>query len=56
MVGNAPEAVTVRRFRPADTEAVVALHRGALRDAGTDPDDVPGTRDLRRAKPPTSTS
>jgi GNAT superfamily N-acetyltransferase len=37
----------LRRYDPRDREAVLVLHERALRDAGTDPDDVPGTDDLR---------
>ncbi|WP_181684775.1 GNAT family N-acetyltransferase [Halorhabdus salina] len=37
----------VRRFRPGDRPAVRHVHRRALADAGTDPDDVPGNADLR---------
>jgi GNAT superfamily N-acetyltransferase len=40
----------VRRFESADREAVLALHRRALREAGTDPADVPGTDDLRAVR------
>lgn len=40
----------VRRFRPGDAETLVAVHRRALRDAGSDPDDVPGTADLHRVE------
>ena len=39
--------IVLRRFEPGDTERIVSLHRRALREAGTDPDDVPGTADLR---------
>jgi len=42
-----PGALRIRRVRPVDTDRIVALHRRALREAGTDPDDVPGTADLR---------
>jgi len=37
----------VRRYRPGDGPAVEDLHRRALREAGTDPEDVPGNRDLQ---------
>jgi ribosomal protein S18 acetylase RimI-like enzyme len=40
--------VHLRRYDPRDGDAVRHLHRIALRDAGTDPADVPGTADLRR--------
>ncbi|WP_123536299.1 GNAT family N-acetyltransferase [Halosimplex salinum] len=36
----------LRRFEPGDGPAVRRLHRRALSDAGTDPDDVPHTEDL----------
>jgi GNAT superfamily N-acetyltransferase len=39
---------TLRRYRPVDGPAVRAVHERALRDAGTDPADVPGNDDLRR--------
>ena len=40
--------VALRRFDPSrdDAAALHALHERALRDAGTDPADVPGTEDL----------
>jgi ribosomal protein S18 acetylase RimI-like enzyme len=41
------EGLRFRRYDPADAEAVLSLHRWALRDAGTDPADVPGTDDLQ---------
>jgi ribosomal protein S18 acetylase RimI-like enzyme len=43
-------SVTLRRFDPSrdDPTALRALHERALRDAGTDPGDVPGTEDLGR--------
>lgn len=43
-------SVTLRRFDPSrdDPTALRALHERALRDAGTDPADVPGTEDLDR--------
>lgn len=37
----------VRRFRAGDGPDVRRVHRRALADAGTDPEDVPGNRDLR---------
>lgn len=36
----------LRRATNADSEAIIALHECALREAGTDPTDVPGTDDL----------
>jgi ribosomal protein S18 acetylase RimI-like enzyme len=36
----------VRRARPAEADRLLDLHRRALREAGTDPDDVPGARDV----------
>mgnify|MGYP000740105955 CR=1 FL=1 len=38
---------TVRRYEPGDRDAVGSLHRTALREAGTNPADVPDTDDLR---------
>lgn len=38
---------TVREFEPGDADEIRRLHERALRDAGTDPTDVPGTEDLR---------
>ena len=38
----------IRRYEPRDADPVWTLHEWALRDAGTDPDDVPGVDDLRR--------
>ncbi|MFB6128750.1 MAG: GNAT family N-acetyltransferase [Halorhabdus sp.] len=46
MSGRSDEA-TVRRFQPGDGPDVRRVHRAALRDAGTDPVDVPGNQDLR---------
>jgi GNAT superfamily N-acetyltransferase len=40
----------IRRYDPRDGAAVRRLHRRALRDAGTDPADVPGTEDLARVE------
>ena len=37
----------LRRCRSADVEAVLELDEWALREAGTDPADVPGSGDLR---------
>lgn len=36
----------LRRATDADSDAMVALHRAAIRSAGADPDDVPGNDDL----------
>jgi GNAT superfamily N-acetyltransferase len=41
-----PELRT-RRYEPRDAGPVWTLHEWALRDAGTDPEDVPGVEDLR---------
>jgi GNAT superfamily N-acetyltransferase len=38
----------LRQFDRRDADAVWTLHERALRDAGTDPNDVPGTDDLQR--------
>lgn len=46
MTEGADPRVRVRRYRPGDGPAVRAVHERALRDAGTDPDDVPGNEDL----------
>lgn len=40
------DGTTVRRFEPGDREAVLGLYRRSIRDAGTDPDDVPNSDDL----------
>lgn len=37
----------LRRYEPGDRDAVVSLHRTALREAGTNPEDVPDNDDLR---------
>lgn len=39
--------VRFRRYEAADADALLALDEWALRDAGTDPADVPGSADLR---------
>lgn len=41
-------ALRLRRYDPRDADAVWTLHEWAMRDAGTDPDAIPGTEDLRR--------
>jgi ribosomal protein S18 acetylase RimI-like enzyme len=48
--GDVSDGVRFRRFDPArdDPATLHALHERALRDAGTDADDVPGTEDLDR--------
>ncbi|MDZ7745197.1 MAG: GNAT family N-acetyltransferase [Halobacteriales archaeon] len=38
--------MSIRPVRKSDRDAVVALHRTAIRSAGSDPDDVPGNGDL----------
>lgn len=46
--GADDDRVRLRRFDPSrdDPAALHALHKRALRDAGTNPEDVPGTEDL----------
>ncbi|MEF8882795.1 MAG: GNAT family N-acetyltransferase [Halapricum sp.] len=39
---------TIRRFRPGDTEAILALNERTLAAEATDPEDVPGIADLNR--------
>lgn len=41
---------TFRRYDPKDSDAVVHLHEWAMRVAGTDPADVPGTEDVRQVE------
>ena len=41
------DALELRQYDPRDADTVWTLHEWAMRDAGTDPDDVPGTGDLR---------
>jgi len=36
-----------RRYDPRDAAAVVRLHEWAMREAGTDPGDIPGSGDVR---------
>jgi GNAT superfamily N-acetyltransferase len=40
----------IRRYQPGDGPAVRTIHERALREAGTDPDDVPGNDDLLRVE------
>ena len=40
----------IRRYRPGDGTAVRSVHERALREAGTDPEDVPDNDDLRRVE------
>lgn len=40
----------IRRYESGDADAVWELHERAMRDAGTDPADLPGTDDLRRVR------
>jgi len=42
----ADTAVTFRQYDPRDQDAVVRLHEWAMADAGTDPEDIPGTEDV----------
>ena len=42
--------MNVRRYRPSDADAVRRLHERVLRDAGTDPADVPGTDDIENVE------
>ncbi|WP_135365121.1 GNAT family N-acetyltransferase [Halosimplex halophilum] len=44
--GDASSA-TLRRYEPRDRDAVWDLHRTALRAAGSDPEDVPHSDDIR---------
>ena len=39
--------LTFRRYDPRDQAAVVELHEWAMREAGTDPADIPGTEDVQ---------
>ena len=41
-------ALSIRPFRPDDADRVRELHEVALRDAGTDPHDLPDLSDLER--------
>lgn len=38
--------ITFRKYSPGDQPAVERLHEWAMKDAGTDPADVPGTDDV----------
>jgi ribosomal protein S18 acetylase RimI-like enzyme len=44
--GDPPGEPVVRRYEPGDEPAVKRVFQRAMRDAGTDPADVPGTQDL----------
>ncbi len=37
----------LREYDPRDSDAVWRLHEWAMREAGTDPTDIPGTEDLQ---------
>lgn len=37
-----------RQYDPRDQDAVVELHEWAMREAGTDPADIPGSEDIER--------
>jgi ribosomal protein S18 acetylase RimI-like enzyme len=41
------DALRLRRFDARDADAVWSLHEWAMRDAGVDPGEIPGTDDLR---------
>lgn len=41
------DALRLRRYDPRDADAVWTLHEWAMREAGVDPSDIPGTEDLR---------
>jgi ribosomal protein S18 acetylase RimI-like enzyme len=41
---------TVRRYRPDDADAVRRLHERVLREAGTDPADVPDADDVENVQ------
>ncbi|WP_172977288.1 GNAT family N-acetyltransferase [Halosegnis longus] len=38
--------MSIRPVREGDRDEILALHRAAIRSAGSDPDDVPGNEDL----------
>lgn len=42
------DELTLRRYDARDADPVRDLHEWAMRDAGTDPTDIPGTDDLQR--------
>lgn len=42
--------VTVRRYEDGDGPAVRRLNQHALREEGTDPEDIPGTEDLETVR------
>ena len=42
--------LTFRSYEPPDDDAIWELHRWAMRETGVDPDDVPGTDDLRSVR------
>lgn len=44
------QRLTFRSYEPADDDAIWELHRWAMRETGVDPDDVPGTDDLRSVR------
>ncbi|WP_415378667.1 GNAT family N-acetyltransferase [Halosimplex sp. TS25] len=41
---------TLRRYEPRDRDAVWHLHRTALREAGSNPEDVPNSDDIRNVE------
>lgn len=44
------QRLTFRSYEPPDDDAIWELHRWAMRETGVDPDDVPGTDDLRSVR------
>ena len=48
--GRETPPLELREYDRRDADAVWRLHELAFRDLGTDPDDVPGTEDLRNVR------
>jgi ribosomal protein S18 acetylase RimI-like enzyme len=45
-----PSGATIRRVEPSDIGAVLALNERAMKQEGTDPEDIPGIEDLQRVE------
>jgi ribosomal protein S18 acetylase RimI-like enzyme len=45
---DAANRVDFRQYDPRDQDAVLELHEWAMAEAGTDPEDIPGTEDLQQ--------